>query len=100
MSGAAGFSPDESWYVVLFAATLGAAGAESAPEATVGSATTATAIARRSPGRVSGRTTRVRVDAARALRNCLVEDDHAADAVLRLHQLEAAVDLVERRAGG
>src|SRR5919108_2917754 len=26
----------------------------------------------------------------------LSEDDHAADAVLRLHQLEAAVDLVQR----
>jgi hypothetical protein len=26
----------------------------------------------------------------------LVEPDHAADPVLRLHQLEAAVDLVER----
>ena len=57
MSGAAGFSPDESWYVVSFAAVAaGAAGEESAPEAAAGSATTATAIARTRPGRVSGRT--------------------------------------------
>ena len=30
----------------------------------------------------------------------VTELDHAADAVLGLHQLEAAVDLVERRCGG
>jgi heterodisulfide reductase subunit A-like polyferredoxin len=51
MSGAPAFSPVESWYEVLFAA-----GAESAPEAIVGRATAATAIARASQGRVSGRT--------------------------------------------
>ena len=54
MSGAAGSSPTESWYVVELAA--GAAGPESAPEAAAGRATTATAIARASHGRVSGRT--------------------------------------------
>jgi hypothetical protein len=59
MSGAAAFSPDESWYVVEFAATaVGATGAENAPEATVGSATTARAIANSRPGRVSDRKTR------------------------------------------
>jgi hypothetical protein len=57
MSGAAGFSPDESWYDVLFAAiAAGAAGVEGAPEAIIGSAAMATAIARTSQGRVSGRT--------------------------------------------
>ena len=30
-----------------------------------------------------------------AVKNCSVEQDHAADAVLLLHQLGAAVDLVE-----
>ena len=54
MSGAAGSSPTESLNVVVFAA--GAFGAESAPEAAAGSATTASAIARTSHGRVSNRT--------------------------------------------
>ena len=67
MSGAAAFSPDESWYVGLFAAI--AVGAENAPDAAVGRATTATAVARTSPGRVSGRTTRVSVVAPHAGRN-------------------------------
>jgi hypothetical protein len=57
MSGAAAFSPDESWYVVLLAViAVVDAGPESAPDATVGSATTATAIANTMPGRISGRT--------------------------------------------
>jgi hypothetical protein len=63
MSGAAAFSPDESWYVVELAAgaagEAGALGAANALEAAAGSATTAPAIARMRPAlRVSGRTTR------------------------------------------
>ena len=71
MSGAAGFSPTESWNVVVLAAVaVPAVGAASAPEAMVGSAIAATTAARTSPGRLRGRTTRVTVDATPSRRNC------------------------------
>ena len=53
-SGAVGSSPTESLNVIVLA--VGAFGAEGAPEAAVGIATMATAIARTSHGRISVRT--------------------------------------------